>query len=320
MFIDMFKTSKEGGLLWRVEPICKALSGEVGIKISKSGYYAHKSRKPSARELYDAELKPKIVKIYEDNFFCYGVVKMWHALQDEGISVGREHVGRLMRELGLRGAVRGKVKRTTIAGDKVINAEDLVKRNFFATAPNKLWVADFTYVSTWEGWCYVAFVIDVFARNIVGYDVSTRMTKAMVSRAFKMAIYNRNNEGHDDFSNLIHHNDKGSQYTADGFVELLGLHGIRASIGTVGDSYDNALAETVNGSYKTELIKNMGPWKTYENLNAATAEWVYWHKNKCITEYNNYKSAAWIEEKWYSEKVDLRKVRKPSKRWKRNRP
>ena len=316
----MFKGSKDGGLLWRVEPICKVLTNEVGIPISKSGYYAHKTRKPSARRLRDEDLKPKIAKLYADNFYCYGVTKMCHTLQNDGEAVGREHVRRLMRELGLKGSVRGKIKRTTIAGDKVMNADDLVKRNFFASAPNKLWVAAFTYVSTWEGWCYVAFVIDVFGRTIVGYDVSTRMTKAMVTRAFKMAIYNRHNEGHDDFSELIHHNDKGSQYSADDFVELLAMHGVRASIGTVGDSYDNALAESMNGSYKTELIKNLGPWKTYEDLNIATAEWVYWHNNKCITEHNNYKSAAWIEEKWYSEKVDLRKKRKPSKRRKHNRP
>lgn len=306
--------------MWRVEPICRVLTKEVGIKISPSGYYAFKKRQPSAREVRDQELKDKITTIFEENFFCYGVLKMYHALLNDGEDVGRERVRRLMRELGLRGAVRGKVKRTTIAGDKVISAEDLVRRNFWASAPNKLWVADFTYVSTWEGWCYVAFIIDVFARRIVGYDVSTRMTEAMVTRAFKMAVFTRMSEGHGDFGDLKHHNDKGSQYTADGFVELLALHGIRASIGTVGDSYDNALAESMNGSYKTELIKNMGPWKSYEELNAATAEWVYWHNNHCITEHNNYKPAAYIEEKWYSEEVDLRKKRGHSKRWKHNCP
>jgi Transposase and inactivated derivatives len=306
--------------MWRVEPICKVLNNEVGIQMSSSGYYAFKSRIPSIRKTRDKELKEKITEIYEENFSCYGVVKMWHTLLNDGESVGRERVRRLMRELGLRGAVRGKIKRTTIAGDKVISAEDLVKRNFFANAPNRLWVADFTYVSTWEGWCYVAFIIDVFARRIVGYDVSTSMTRAMVTRAFKMAIHTRYRERHDDFSDLIHHNDKGSQYTADDFVELLAVHDIRTSIGTVGDSYDNALAESMNGSYKTELVKNMGPWKSYEELNAATAEWVYWHNNHCITEHNNFKPAVYIEEKWYSEKVDLRKKRRRSKRGKRNSP
>ena len=135
-----------------------------------------------------------------------------------------------------------------------------------------------------------------------------------------MAVHTRYREGQDDFSDLVHHNDKGSQYTADDFVELLAVHGIRASIGTVGDSYDNALAESLNGSYKTELIKNMGPWKSYKELNAATAEWVYWHNNHCITEHNNFKSAVYIEEKWYSEKVDLRKKRRHSKRVKHNSP
>jgi putative transposase len=309
----MHKGFKEpGGLMWRVEPMLAVIKGQYGISLSPSGYYAYKKRTPSARSLRDKKLKEKILGIYEENRSCYGVRKIWHALLNEGADVGREHVARLMREMGLKGARRLKAVRTTIAGKNAKSAEDLIRRNFYADAPNRVWVADFTYVSTWEGWCYVAFVIDVFARMIVGYDVSVRMNEAMVKRAFNMAVWNRVHEGNSDLAGLIHHNDKGSQYTANGFVGLLALHGIRASIGSVGDSYDNALAESINGAYKAELIWKDGPWRSYEELNKQTAEWVYWYNNCRISEYNSYRSPSYIEEKWYSEKVDLRKKRKVS--------
>lgn len=172
----MFKDHREdSGLLWRVEPICKVLTTEYGVSISRSGYYGHKKSPPSNRSIKDARLKDKILKIYEENYSCYGILKMWHALRNDGEKVARCTVARLMSELGIKGAVRGKVKRTTIAGKNIRCAEDLVRRNFNADQPNELWVADFTYISTWEGWCYSAFVIDVFARRIIGYAVSTRM-------------------------------------------------------------------------------------------------------------------------------------------------
>ena len=254
----MFKDHREdSGLLWRVEPICKVLTTEYGVSISRSGYYGHKKSPPSNRSIKDARLKDKILKIYEENYSCYGILKMWHALRNDGEKVARCTVARLMSELGIKGAVRGKVKRTTIAGKNIRCAEDLVRRNFNADQPNELWVADFTYISTWEGWCYSAFVIDVFARRIIGYAVSTRMNEALVENAFKMALHTRVFEGNSDLKDAIHHNDKGSQYTAIGFAELLSSHGIRASIGSVGDSYDNALAESINGSYKTELTKRL---------------------------------------------------------------
>jgi putative transposase len=213
-----------------------------------------------------------------------------------------------MKELGIAGAVRGKIKRTTISDAGIITAEDLVNRNFNAEAPNTLWVADFTYVSTWAGWCYVALVVDVFARRIVGYRVSTRMDKKMVASAFGMAVFTRASEGHDDLNNLIHHNDKGRQYTAYDFVELLALYGVRASIGTVGDSYDNALAESINGTYKTELVKRFGPWKDDRHLALETARWIYWYNNKRISERNDYMTPVEIERIWYNDGVDLRKV------------
>jgi len=308
VFIDMFKDYREGnGLLWRVEPICKVLSAEYGVSISKSGYYAFKSRKPSARALRDMRIKRAIQKIHDENYSCYGVRKVWRRMLKNGWYVARCTIERLMRELGIRGISRGKVKKTTIAGKNASCAEDLVDRVFWAPAPNKLWVADFTYVSTWEGWCYTAFVTDVFARRLIGWGCSSRMNEKLVSGAFKMAVFSRSREGRDDLGGLIHHNDKGSQYTAYDFTELLALYGVRVSIGSVGDSYDNALAETIIGAYKTELIWNKGPWKSLEHLKLETARWVNWHNTKNICEYNNWNTPYEIEEMWYSDGIDARK-------------
>ena len=309
-FIDTFRINREkNGLMWRVEPICKVLALEYGVPISVSGYYSFKNRVKSARQLRDEILCEKITRIYEENYRCYGIRKVWHSMLKIE-SVARCTVERLMKKLGFSGAVRGKVKRTTIAGAKPVSAKDLVKRDFNAKVPNTLWVADFTYVSTWTGWCYVALILDVFARRIVGYCVSTRMNEKMVGRAFKMAVFTRLNDGMSDFSDLIHHNDKGSQYTADGFVELLALHGVRASIGSVGDSYDNALAESINGTYKTELIKKLGPWKDDGHLNLETARWVHWYNTKRISQRNNYKTPVEVERLWYSEGIDERIILK----------
>jgi putative transposase len=215
-----------------------------------------------------------------------------------------------MKQLGLRGAARGKVKRTTCPSRNAQLAEDLVKRKFDAPEPDKLWVADFTYIPTRSGWCYTAFVIDVFARTIVGHSVSTRMDRNMVVSAFKMALHMRASSGRESIAGLIHHNDKGSQYTADDFIGLLGRFGVRASVGSVGDSFDNALAETVNGAYKTELVNKFGPWDGYESLNLRTAEWVHWYNNSRISERNAYKTPRQVEEVWYSTGTD---IRKPSK-------
>ena len=292
--------------MWRVEPICHVLSAEYGVQISVSGYYAFKNRGKSARQIRDENLCEKIVRIFRENYSCYGLRKIWRSLQNEGERVARCTVERLMQKLGLCGAVRGKIKRTTIACDNAICADDLVKRDFNANAPNTLWVADFTYVSTWTGWCYIALILDVFARRIVGYCVSTRMNKEMVATAFRMAVFTRVNEGVADFSALIHHNDKGSQYTADDFVELLALHGVRASIGSVGDSFDNALAESINGTYKTELIKKFGPWKDDRHLNLETARWIHWYNTKRISERDNFKTPIEIKRLWYIGGLDER--------------
>jgi putative transposase len=304
----MFKDHREkDGLLWRVGPICKVLNAEYGVSISTSGYYSFKNRQPSARALRDERLKESIRKIHEENYSCYGVRKVWRKLLKDGWDVARCTVERLMRALGLRGISRGKAKTTTIAGKNAVSAEDLVKRVFFAPAPNRLWVADFTYVSTWEGWGYTAFVTDVFARKLLGWGCSSRMNEKLVAGAFRMAVFARAREGNDDFDGLIHHNDKGSQYTAGDFTELLALHGVRVSIGSVGDSYDNALAETIIGAYKAELIWNKGPWTTLEQLTLETARWVNWHNSEYICEYNNWNTPSEIEEMWYSDGVDARK-------------
>ena len=295
--------------MWRVEPICTVLARQYGVRISPSGYYAFKKRGPSLRARNDEALKEKILVLWEGNYSCWGAEKTWRKLAEQGEGAARCTVERLMGDLGLRGLAWRKKKRATVAGDNADRPEDLVKRNFFAPAPNRLWVADFTYVSTWEGWCYAAFVTDVFARNIIGWAVSMRMNKKLVADAFKMAVWTRQREGHGDFSGLIHHNDMGRQYTAEGFFELLALHGIRASIGSVGDSYDNALAESINGDYKRTLIHNpvKGPWRSFEQLEAETARWVHWHNNGNITEYNNWKTPVQIEEMLYTTGEDGRK-------------
>jgi putative transposase len=310
-FIDKFHTCREaGGLMWRVEPLCKVLTKDYEVSVSPSCYYAFKKRGKSAREIEDERLRAKSTAIYEANYNCYGVRKLWRALLNTGERTARCTVERLMKQSGLRGAVRGKAKRATIADKRADFAEELVKREFEAPKPNNLWVADFTYVATRTGWCYTAFITDVFARSIVGYNVSTRMDRRMVESAFKMALHMREYFGRYDVGNLIHHNDKGSQYTADDFIELLGSHGVRASVGSVGDSYDNALAETVNGAYKTELLNRFGPWEGYESLNLRTAEWVYWYNNARISERNGYRTPLQVEEAWYSTGTDIRKLSK----------
>jgi putative transposase len=307
----MFKDYREkNGLLWRVGPICTVLSKQYGVNISRSGYYGSKKRPQSARDIRDEHLKEKILELWDANYSCWGAKKTWHELDRQDILAARCTVERLMRSLGLRGVLIAKVKRTTIASKNARNAEDLIKRNFWAQIPNKTWVADFTYVSTWEGWCYTAFVTDVFARRIIGWSVSSRMNEKLVADAFKMAVFTRQNEGRADFSDLTHHNDKGSQYTADRFFELLALHGIKASIGSVGDSYDNALAESINGGYKAELIRNPNKkivWRSLEQLKLETARWVHWHNTGNITEYNDWHTPVEIEEMLYTDGIDARK-------------
>jgi putative transposase len=253
---------------------------DFDMQIAPSTYYAAVSRPPSARAVRDEELKKEIKRVYEENYSVYGAEKVWWALNREGIAVGRCRVERLMRELGLVGAVRGKKVRTTVPDPDAARAPDLVKRQFTAGAPNRLWVADFTYVSTWAGTVYTAFTIDVFSRKIVGWKTSTSKETGLVLDTIEMGLHIRDYRGGDGENKLIHHSDAGSQYTSFRFTQHLIDSGVDASIGTVGDALDNALAESLIGLYKTELIKPRGPWHNIREVDVATAAWVDWYNNR----------------------------------------
>jgi putative transposase len=249
-----------------VEPICRAL------QVAPSSYYAARCRPPSARASSDAELAPKILRVFNDNYQVYGARKLWKQLRREGELVGRDRVARLMRTLGIAGAVRGKPRRTTIPDPAAARAPDLVNRQFTATRPNQLWVSDFTYVVTWSGTVYVAFVIDVFSRLIVGWRAAASMRTELVLDALEMAIWRRVGV----LDGLVCHSDAGSQYTSLRYTTRLAEIGAAPSIGTVGDSYDNSLAESTIGLFKTELIRRHGPWRTLEEVELATLGYIDW--------------------------------------------
>ncbi|KMV13569.1 transposase, partial [Mycobacterium heckeshornense] len=251
---------------------------ELGVQIAPSTYYDQVNREPSRREVGDDKLKEHIRRIHAANFGVYGARKVWLALNREGIEVARCTVERLMGELGLSGAVRGRVTRTTLADPTAARTADLVSRQFGPPAPNRLWVADLTYVSTWSGFADVAFVTDAYARRILGWRVAATMATSMVLDSIEHAIWTRQREGIFDLKDVVHHTDRGSQYTSIRFTERLSEAGIRPSVGAVGSSYDNALAETIIGLYKTELIKPRKPWRTIEEVELATAEWVDWFR------------------------------------------
>jgi putative transposase len=275
------------GLRWGVESICDQLT-ELGAKIAPATYYEHRTRKPTEPEMRDEELKPRIAAVHASNYGVYGARKVWLTLNRERPAdeapIARCTVERLMGELGLAGAVRGKVKKTTISDPKAPKPLDLVDRNFAPLAPDRLWVADFTYCSTWSGWCYTAFVIDAYARRILGWSVATTMTSQLVVDAVEQAIWTRQREGK-DLDSLIAHHDHGVQYMSVAYSERLDAAGIKPSTGAVGSSYDNALAESVIGLYKTELIKPRRPWKGFDDLEIATAEWVDWFNHRRPFEY-----------------------------------
>jgi putative transposase len=281
-----------------VEPICRVLTA-LGLPIAPSTYYEARGRPPSRRAVRDESLRVEVARVHRTNYSAYGARKVWLQLRREDIDVARCTVERLMGELGLVGARRGKKKRTTIADPQADRAGDLVNRKFDPVAPNVLWVADFTYVSTWSGWVYVAFVIDAYSRRIVGWRTATTMNTALVLDAIDHAIWTRAREGVTDLSGLIHHNDRGSQYTSIAFTERLLDAGIDASIGATGDSYDNALAETINGLYKTELIKPMGPWRTADHVEIATLEWVDWFNHRRLYEHCGDIPPAELEANYY---------------------
>jgi putative transposase len=261
-----------------VEPVCRALE-DTPAQIAPSTYYAAKTRQPSARQVRDGELGEKITRIHTDNYGVYGVRKVLAALRREGERVAGSTVRRLMRTLGLRGISRAKSPRTTKPAPETGRPADLVNRQFVASCPNQLWVADITYVRTFTGWVYVAFVLDVYSRMIVGWQVSTRLYTDLALDALRMGIWRREHAGH-DLGGLIHHSDRGAQYRAIRYAERLAECAAVASVGTKGDSYDNAMAEALNSLYKAELIRNRGPWLDVNDVEIETAEWVDWWNNR----------------------------------------
>ncbi len=286
------------GLRWGVEPICVVLSSQ-GTPIAASTYYEARGRRPSRQQVRDQQLRLDIARVHADHYGVYGARKVWLQLRREGVEVARCTVERLMGDLGLSGARRGKSKRTTIADPQAPRPGDLVQRRFDPPAPNQLWVADFTYVSTWSGWVYVAFVIDAYARRIVGWRCTTAMTTPLVLDAIEQAIWARQREGVTDLTGLVHHNDRGSQYTSVAFTDRLVAAGIDASVGATGSSYDNALAESINGLYKTELIKPRGPWRTLEHVEIATLEWVDWFNHRRLYGHCGDMPPAELEDLYY---------------------
>jgi len=254
-----------------VEPICRVL------QFAPQTYYAAMSRTPSARDAHDEHLKQAIEFIWVQNRSVFGPEKVWDKLREVGVPVARCTVERLMRELGFRGVVRGKTVRTTIGDDQAERPDDLVDRRFAAVTPNQLWVADITYVKTHSGWVYLAFVIDVFSRRVVGWQASRSLRADLAVDALDMALFARRGE---HLSGLVHHSDRGSQYVAVRYTDRLEGAGVDRSVGSRGDSYDNALAESFNGLYKTELIRKDGPWYGLEDVEHATMEYVDWFNNE----------------------------------------
>ena len=261
-----------------VEPICRQLPIAPSIYHEQKAREADPSRLPK-RAVRDAALREEIERVWKENFGVYGARKVWRQLVREKVDVARCTVERLMGEMGLRGVVRGRKVKTTIADDLAKRPLDLVQRDFTADRPNQLWVADLTYVATWRGFVYVAFITDVFSRKIVGWRVSSSLRSDLALDALEQALHAR-----PDLENLVHHSDRGVQYLSIRYTERLDEAGIAPSVGSVGDSYDNALAETINGLYKTEVIRRNGPWRNLEEVEFATLEWVDWFNNRRLLE------------------------------------
>jgi putative transposase len=275
-----------------VEPVCEVLP------IAPSTYYAARTRPPSLRALRDAELEQEIRRIYKVNFGVYGARKVWRQLKREGRQVARCTVERLMRERGLRGAVRGRAWKTTFPDLSAPRPADHVERQFCVPAPNRLWVAYLTYVRSWQGMTYAAFVVDAFSRRILGWQTSTSLRTDLALDALEMALWSRQKE---KLAGLVHHSDRGVQYLSIRYTERLSEAGVVTSVGSRGDSYDNALAETVIGLYKTELIRKKGPWKNLEDLEFATLEWVDWFNHRRLLEPLGYAPPVEFENLYYAE-------------------
>jgi putative transposase len=279
-----------------IEPICKVLP------IAPSTYHAHAAKRAdpsrlSARAKRDAALQPEIARVFAENFAVYGVRKVWRQLDREKFNVARCTVARLMQSMGLQGVIRGKPVRTTISDKAAPCPLDHVHRQFRAPTPNALWVSDFTFVSTWSGFVYAAFVIDAYARRIVGWRVSRTAHTAFVLDALEQALHERRPVHR---AGLVHHSDRGSQYVSIKYTDRLAQAGIEPSVGSVGDSYDNALAETINGLYKAEVIHRRGPWRSFEAVEFATLEWVNWFNHRRLLEPIGNIPPAEAEQHYYA--------------------
>jgi putative transposase len=279
-----------------VEPICRLLP------IAPSTHYEVVAKRAdvgrlSARERNDIAMKVEIRRVFNENFQVYGVRKVWRQLQREGFDIARCTVARLMRMMGLQGIIRGKPIKTTVSDKSAPCPLDRVNRHFKAPAPNMLWLSDFTYVATWQGFVYVAFVIDAFARRIVGWRASRTAHAGFVLDALDQALHDRRPVKR---GGLVHHSDRGSQYVSIRYSERLAEAGIEPSVGSVGDSYDNALAETINGLYKAEVIHRRGPWRNFEAVEFATLEWVDWFNHRRLLEPIGNIPPAEAEERYYA--------------------
>jgi transposase InsO family protein len=284
-----------------VEPICRVLP------IAPSTYHAHAARRADpgrlpVRARRDAALQPEIQRVWEKNFRVYGVRKVWRQLRREGMEIARCTTARLMRQMGLAGAVRGKPVKTTIGNKAAPSPGDKVNRQFHASRPNALWLSDFTYVATWQGFVYVAFVIDVFARRIVGWRASRSAQTGFVLDALEQALYDRRPVRKDG---LVHHSDRGAQYVSIRYTERLAEAGIEPSVGSVGDSYDNALAETIIGLFKAEVIHRRSPWRHAEAVEFATLEWVDWFNHRRLLEPIGNIPPAEAEARYYEQLNEL---------------
>jgi putative transposase len=279
-----------------------------GCAIAPSTFYDAARRTPSARAGRDEQLKAAISRVHDGNYGVYGARKVWLQLNREGTPVARCTAERLMRDLSLAGARRGKRVRTTVPGPAGARPADLVRRQFSPPAPDQLWVADFTYVPTWTGMVYVAFVIDAYSRRILGWRAARSMKTALVLDALEQALWVRRQDGAQDLAGLVHHTDAGSQYTSIAFTERLAGAGVSGSVGTVGDAYDNALAESVIGLFKTELIKPRGPWRTAEQVEIATLEYVDWFNHRRLSEACGDIPPTELEAAYYRQNAALTKA------------
>lgn len=292
-FINRNKGDIVAGRRLGVERICSVL------QVAPSTYYAANGRPASARQVRDADIAPQLLQLWEDNYSVYGVRKLWKAARRAGIDIGRDQVARLMKVLEIEGVRREKRVKTTKSDPSAARHPDLVNRVFSADAPNRLWVTDLTFVPTWHGVAYVCFIIDVFDRAIVGWRCASNMKTETVLDAIEMARWSRGRK----LPNLRCHSDAGSQFTSIRYGERLAEIGAAPSIGTIGDSYDNALAETVNGYYKAELVRGPtknGPWKTIDDLELATLGWVHWHNTQRLHSYLGDVPPAEFEQSFYA--------------------